>query len=113
MKTLTTNAVITSITAKVDGSLGLRVGTPELSPTEKAEFMELQNVNLIATFKPLDEPEAPELVIDKELGTKTPGQRLRGVIFVLHQQAGVTSSFEDFYRDYMEKIINRVKENLE
>ena len=82
MKRVSLNVIITSIRAKVDGSLGFSVSTPELSPDEKALFMTLQGNNLMALFTPLDEPNAPEYVVDKEIETKSPSSRLRNTLYV-------------------------------
>ena len=46
MKTIQTQAVITSIRSKVDKSLGLSIETPELSTEEKVAFMNLQGLNV-------------------------------------------------------------------
>ncbi len=43
---------------------------------------------------------------------RSPSQKLRGVIYVLWEQAGKKGEFELFYARYMEKIINAVKERL-
>lgn len=113
MNTLQCPAIITGVRSKVDRSLGLTLGTPELSPEEKAQFMMLQGVNLLCIFKPLDEINAPVYKIDKELESKTPGQRLRAVLYVLWEQEGLQGEFKDFYREKMERIITKVKDMLE
>lgn len=113
MKAINTEAVITSIRSRRDKSLGLSMETPELTSSEKAEFMNLQGINLDVFFNPKDEPGAPELKIDKEVSTKTQSQRLRAVLFVLWKQEGEKDKFEDFYRDRMEKFIDWIKEKLD
>ena len=114
MKSLTLNAVITSITAKTDGSLGLRVGTPELPPSYKAEFMELQNINVLMTIKPMDIPDVPEVKIDADLEQKTQSQRLRGVLYVLFEQNNEGhTEFETYYKSKMNGIIEHLKEKIE
>ena len=113
MKALELNAVITGVRSKVDGSLGISMGTPELTPEEKAEFMRLQGANIIALFTPLDEPKVPVYKIDKVLEQKTPSQRLRAVLYVLWEQGGGKGDSNDFYRKYMEKIIGTIKDKLE
>lgn len=112
MKAIEVNTIITGIRAKVDGSLGITMGTPELSPEEKAEFMKLQGVNLTALFTPLDEKNAPKYKVDKELETKTPANRLRNVLYVLWEHSGSQGDFNDFYRIQMEKIIEVIKGKL-
>lgn len=113
MKSVEVNIIITGIRSKVDGSLGLSLTTPELTPEEKAEFMRLQGVNLIALFTPLDEKDAPRYVVDKEIETKTPSERLRNSLYVLWEQEGSRGEFDEFYKKSMEKFIEIVKERLE
>lgn len=113
MKQIETNLIITGIRSKVDGSLGISATTPELTPEEKAEFMRLQGVNLKALFSPLDEKNAPKYVIDKEIETKTPSNRLRNTLYVLWEQEEARGEFDEFYKKYMEKFIDAVKERLQ
>ncbi|MFA7290356.1 MAG: hypothetical protein WC055_15890 [Melioribacteraceae bacterium] len=113
MKSIRVNTNITSISAKKDGSLGLRMETPELSAEEKVEFMKLQGMNLDAIFTPLDEPHPEEMKVNKELNTKSQGQRIRAVIFLLWKQSGEQESFEVFYQNKTEKIISYLKDQLE
>ena len=112
MKTLITKAVITSLRSKVDKSLGLTLSTPELSSKEKAEFMNLQGINIEATFKPLDDPTAEAFEIEKDLERKSQGQRIRAIIFILWKQEGEIGEFVDYYRDKTEKYINFLKEKI-
>jgi len=75
--------------------------------------MELQGINSEITIKPLDEkPEGIEK-IDKEVGSKTQSQRLRAVIFVLWEKEGKEGTFDNFYRNYTEKIIDWIKLKLD
>lgn len=113
MKTIKVDTVITSISAKKDGSLGLRMETPELSPEEKVEFMKLQGISLETTLTPIDEPHTEEVKVVSELRTKTQGQRIRAVIFLLWKQAGEKETFEVFYQNKTEKIISYLKDQLE
>jgi hypothetical protein len=113
MKKIQFNAIITGIRSKVDGSLGITLGTPEMSPEEKAEFMRLQGVNLIALFAPLDEKTVPTYKINRDLENKTPAQRLRGVLYIMWEQAGMKGDFDEFYRKHMEKIMDTLKDKLD
>jgi hypothetical protein len=113
MKSIEVHIVISGIRAKVDGSLGISASTPELTPEEKAEFMRLQGVNTLALFTPTDEITAPKYVINKEIETKTPGNRLRNTLYVLWEQEGGKGEFDEFYKRYMEKFIDIIKEKLE
>jgi hypothetical protein len=123
MKSIQTQAVITGIRSKVDRSLGLSVSTPELSINEKAMFMELQGLNVDLTITPLDEANPEKEKIDREMDTKTSSQRLRSVLFVLYKQedeanklgngANGKITFDEFYRNHMEKYIDHVKGKLD
>jgi len=43
---------------------------------------------------------------------KTKSQRLRNVLYILHQQSKSNQSFNDFYSDKMENIIQHFKDKL-
>jgi len=112
MRSIESDIIITGIRAKVDGSLGFNATTPELSPEEKVAFMELQGINLKMLVVPLDEKNAPQIRVDKEIDSKTPGQRLRAVLYVLWEQGKKDKDYESFYKDRMEKFIEAVKDKL-
>ena len=113
MKSISTKAIITSITSKVDGSLGLRVATPELRPEQKTVFFELQNLNLELLIKPLDEANIEEVKIDTDLETKTHSQRLRSVLYVLWEKDKRGLEWDAYYRVRMEKIIELLKKQID
>lgn len=113
MKTIQVNAVITGIRSRVDRSLGLSLSTPELSTQEKALFMELQGLNIDLTITPKEEVNLEVEKIDKEINTKTSSQRLRAVTFLYWKQLGEKETFEEFYRQHMEKLIDFIKGKLD
>ncbi len=112
MKAIDVDIIITGIRAKVDGSLGLTMSTPELIAEEKAEFMKLQGVRVRALLNPLDMKDAPKYKINKEFENKSPSLRLRSTLWRLWEQNGGRGDFDEFYRQKMEKFINAVKDNL-
>jgi hypothetical protein len=113
MKALTCQVIITSASTRADGSLGLRLATPELTAPEKVALIELQGQNLKMLLQPA-EGEPVELVeVKGEFGERTPGQRLRAVLYLLWRQSGETGiDFEVFYRREMEKLIDGQKAKL-
>lgn len=113
MKAIRFNGEISSITAKKDRSVGLRLNTPELTATVKAELMELQGINIDVFIKPLDTAPDDIVTVDTDLNAKSSSQRLRGVLFVLWKQLGEKEDFNNYYQGVMEKIINHFKEKLE
>lgn len=112
MKAIKVNISITGVRSKVDRSLGITFSTPELSTEERAEFMNLQGVQCEALFNPLED-KVDLVEIKGETETKRPSQRLRAVLFLIWKQEGEKDTFEDFYRNKMETIINHFKEKLD
>ena len=110
-------ATIESIRSRVDGTWSLGVGTQELKEEQAKVLLRLNRKLGWFLFKetPLEEadlidiPETtPEFKSDK-----TPSQRLRAVLYVYWGQRKPTKTFDEFYRQQMEKIIEWIKEKLE
>lgn len=60
----------------------------------------------------IKESDIPDEPIEFE-GQKTLSERLRNVLFVLHEkQGGQAEDFESFRNKYMEKLINKIKEKV-
>lgn len=112
MKALTCPVIITSASTRADGSLGLRLATPELKPEEKTAFFELLNQNLKMLLQPNDSEPAELKDIKGEFDTKTPSMRLRATLFVWWKQQGEPGDFDDWYKRNMEKLIDYVKTKL-
>lgn len=113
MRTIETPFIITGISSKVDGSLSVRGTTPELSSLEKTAFFDLQNLNLIATLKPIEEP-SEEIKVDKDLEEKPLHVRLRNTLYVLWDKKYKDSypDFESFYKSKMNRWIEDLKETI-
>jgi hypothetical protein len=113
IKALTCHVQVTGVRAKVDGSLGIALATPELSADEKALFMEWMNRDLVMMLQADAAGVGDVKEIKGEFDRKTPGQRLRAALFVWWQQQGEQGDFETFYLHRMERIIEHVKTKLE
>lgn len=110
--------LITSLSTKVDGSIKIAMETRELQGHEAAKMFELRGREawvLIAPQAFEDDVSLPKERADPAVGTKTPSQRLRAVIFRLWEQQGSKSGvdFESYYRLKLESIIDQFKERLE
>jgi hypothetical protein len=116
MKTIRTQAQITSLSSRADGSLRLSIITPELSSPEKVAVMELQNQLIVALLTP-EEFQTEEMVIDKDLDGKSPSNRLRNVLFVwwkkLQENDKTKDDFSLWYRNKVESIIDSIKLKIE
>ena len=118
MKALVCNVILTSASTRADGSLGLRFSTPELKPEEKTAIFELQGIELKMLLQPVSAEPAGLVEVKNELDSKTPSQRLRGVLFVHWKQqtdAGKMGgkTFDAFYLETMNRLIEDWKSSLE
>lgn len=112
-KAITCPVILSGVRTRVDGSLGLAFATPELAPESKLVFLELQNKQLTMLLQPSEETTEAMHEVKKQFQTKTPGMRLRAVLFVAWRQAGEPGEFDTFYTHKMENIIEGVKRELQ
>jgi hypothetical protein len=107
-------ASINSVRTLVDGGTKLDVITNELNPEELAQLFSLKSKFGWFVFKEnIITPEdlnLPDVKFEK--GDKTPSQRLRSVIYVMWQQSDQSKTADEFYKYYMDKIIESIKEKL-
>jgi len=101
--------------SRADNTWALKIGTQELSKDDVAELA-MQKGQLgyfvFAAQENITDADIPTEQIEYQ-GEKTPGQRLRGVLYRLWEQdhAGF-KDFETFYRSRMERLIEQIKEKL-
>lgn len=109
-------ASIEKVETMADHCLKLRVDTiKELVPEEEAKIMSLRNKIGWFVFSDIDikEMDIPAEPIKEFKTDKTPGQRLRAAMYVFWEsKTNKMKTFDNFYKDEMEKVINRYKENL-
>lgn len=113
MNGFTVSAILTRASALSDGGVSVGFHTKELPPEEKIEVMKLFNQTGWLLFSPdsIQESAIPEK--KSEFETKTPSQRLRGVLYRVWEQEGKQGEFEDYYKKFMNNIIDRLKEKLD
>lgn len=104
------------IASLVDGSLSVTITTPELAPAKVGEIYGLRKKVCYVYFSQNQIDGNEKKVIDSldpELKGKTPGQRLRGVLYRMWEQdnEGYKDS-NSHYTAKMELIINTYKSNL-
>lgn len=113
MRALTCPCVLAGASTRADGSLSIRLSTPELSSDEKAAFFDLVNQPLKLLLQPDAEATADVKEIKSEFDQRSPSQRLRSVLFVLWRQQGTGLQFDQWYLTHMNKLIQEVKDQLE
>lgn len=100
-------------TIKVDGSATLKFATGELSTEDVTTILEHKMDLGWVVFKeneikPVDLP--PE---DAEFEPKRKSVRLRNVLWRLWEQNGKKGSFDEFYANRMEQLIESLKNKLD
>lgn len=114
MKNFQVPAILDGVSSLRDGGLSIRYHTQELSQEEKVKVMDfLQGFGWLLFSE--SEQDEESLVLDdvrRDLGGKSPSQRLRGALHVAYEQGGKELTWEQYYARQMEKYINHVKQNL-
>lgn len=108
--------IFTGIQSKVDGSYKLTFSTRELAGSDAAVLLGLANKEawlLISPDDSLDSVDVPKARPDSGTGQKTPGQRLRAVLFVTWQSVGKPGEFDDYYRMRVNRMIDQLKAKLD
>ena len=110
-------ARIEKVETRADRTIKLVVGTSrEMSAEDKTALFSLADQEGWCVFSANDDittQDIPEVKADTMTGGKTPSQRLRATLFVLWTQRGKQGDFESYYRTYMERIIETIKDKLE
>jgi hypothetical protein len=109
--------LIQGLSTKQDGSIKIVMETRELGGQDAARLFDLRNSEawaVIAATELRDEDVSlPTERPDPAVGTKTPSQRLRAVLYRLWEQSRGGTDFESFYRVRIEQIIDQLKERLD
>lgn len=112
-------AILDKMTTLSDKTCKVVFHTQELTPDQFGKIGEnLQAYGYLAFDKNVFTNDFLEQMksvkVDFDDQTKTPSQRLRGVLFVLwRQEPKGYEVFNDFYNYHMEKIINHIKNKLQ
>ena len=115
IQTVQIPVLIAGLQSKVDGSMKIVLETRELKGNEAGVLFEMRNAEAWAILAPneIKDPKLPQEKADPALNSKTPSQRLRGVLFVLWQQKGSPGDFDGFYKEQIERVIDKIKEQLQ
>lgn len=105
-------AELKGVSTLSDGGISLRFHTMEIKPEQKAALMEFAGKYGWMQFSDSEIHEVPRETPNREVGTKTPSQRLRASLFVLWQDRYSDVPFDNWYSEQMDKIINKIKERL-
>ncbi len=116
MEGLLIPVIVESIKSLKDGSVSVNIATQELSPGKAAELFSLRNMVCFAYFSAKQIESNEKKIIDSldvELKGKTPGQRLRNVMYLKwkNDNEGYPDA-QAYYVGKMEAIIEHYKADL-
>ena len=110
-------AVLEKIATLQDGSVKISLASQEIDAQQASTLFTMRNkfmkVLLSDTnVSPLEESlvDAQEITGGKKV--KSHAQRLRGVMFRVHEQQGISQEFDQWYKTEMENLITKWKETL-
>lgn len=109
-------AIVENITTRKDRSVKLTFGTQELNPVEAGQLFQYMNQLVTVYLCPasIDNREIEQIdKLEPELNSKSQSQRIRAVLYLLHQQNNEGfKTFEEYYRSKTEKFIDHLKSKL-
>ncbi len=113
MNSFTVASILTRVSSTADGGMGISFHTNELNAEEKVNVMGFHNKSgwLLFSPNPIEESDIPTKMA--ETGSKTASQRLRAVLFLIWDKSDKERTFDQFYADRMEMIIDKMKERLD
>lgn len=112
-------AIIEGISTRQDGTFKVVMGTQEIDKSKVADLFSLVNKFSKAlitdnnVIQDLDEGLVEGLKVQATKKTKSHSQRLRNVIWRVWEANGAKGSFDEYYANEMERVIDAYKETLE
>lgn len=118
MKSIILQSQFTGYRPKKDKSCAITFTSDlEVNSEQIKQFHELLDQRGIVYFSvkgELTQAEIDEIdSVDIELEGKSKSQRLRAVLYILWEQSGSIGDFKNFYSEWMEKIIQGIKDKLD
>lgn len=112
------DGMLEGLKTRADGSVSISFGTQELDSSNAGHLFQLRGKYCKVLFSDTNITKLEEDAVDAApvVGTKKPksaSQRLRAVLYRLHEQSNSTLDFEEYYRVQMEGIIETFKSNLQ
>ena len=108
--------IVEGMTTRKDRSVKVVLGTQELNPNEAGQLFQYMNQLVTVYISPasVDNREIDQIDrLEPELNNKSQSQRIRAVLYLLHQQdAEGFKSFDEFYKAKTEKYIEHLKSKL-
>lgn len=115
MRTFKVPATLEGVSTLKDGGVSLRFHTQELTAEEKTLAFGYQTGFGWLLFQEKDDYQDDIDLgeIRKDTGGKSPSQRMRSVLYLLWKKSGASASFEVYYAQQMERMIDMLKDRLD
>lgn len=112
------SGVIDKINTTADGTIKVTFGTNEMEANQAGQLFSLRNKFCKILLSDTNITAIEEKLIDEETikdgkRIKSKSQRLRGVLFKLFELENTTQSFDSWYDNKMEAIIDFYKSKLD
>jgi hypothetical protein len=109
--------IVSGIRSLKDGSVSVTLETQELSPSKAGELFSLRGKVTMTYLSPKDIITQKEIdqidQIDADVKGKTQSQRIRSVLYLLHQQSNEGfKTFDEYYKSKTEMYIDHLKSKL-
>jgi len=116
MKGQLISAMVEGITTRKDRTLKVVIGTQEMNPNAAAQLLQIahQLVTIYISPAEIDSREIDQVdKLDPELNGKTQSQRIRNVLYLLHQQNSEGfQHYDEYYKAKTELYIEHLKSKL-
>ena len=108
-------ATVHKVSTLVDGGLKVEIMTRELQPEQMTAVFEQKGSEGWFLFKensikPEEIKDLPDVRVEKT--DKSPSERLRAVLYRLWETTSKTKTADQFYKEYIDKTIEAIKEKL-
>tara|TARA_R100001530_G_scaffold133552_1_gene107062 strand:- start:514 stop:867 length:354 start_codon:yes stop_codon:yes gene_type:complete len=110
-----TPSTINSLRTLADSTVRLQIDCQELPPDQMTELFKLRQKLGWFLFKEneIEQSDIPDEPSPEFKGDKTPSQRLRNTLYVYWEQnTNKKKTFDTFYKEWIDKKIETIKENL-
>lgn len=103
--------ILETISTRHDGTIKFSIGTNEVDPTQAASLFQLRGKYIKVLLSDSNISTIEEKLIDEEKihgskKAKSPSERLRNILFRLHEARQIQIPFDDWYKNEMESIIS-------
>lgn len=114
---LVITGTVESLSTRQDNTVVVKFGTQEMDAEEAGKLFHFRNkyCKFLLTDDNISELEENLISAESITGTKkkSSAQRMRAVLYRLHEQSGLQIDFEQYYLTEMERIIEHYKAKLD